>query len=303
MTAALMGFSSDLSALHNRVADLRWVEEPGETIEPAAWTGTPASGLRPWLHLTGAKQDISSDTPFDQRVAKLEGGVDAGFTLSDGARAVVGGFAGAGRAEQNFDDSTSDADSDMALAGVYGGYRRGALYGNAILKYEHHWAELNSVATDADGANFDVDLFGGSLESGYRFAVGGSYLQPRLRVSYAHGWASDFADSSGEVIDLKNADSLLGDAAARLGFRPGDEARVSDVYAEAGVRHEFLGDMQAEVSSLIYTDALPGTAAFVSGGLSASLLEDKLLLSLEAGYAKGEEADEITATGALRLVY
>jgi hypothetical protein len=96
----------------------------------------------------------------------------------------------------------------------------------------------------------------------------------------------------------------LGETAARLGFRPGgDEAGVSDIYAEAGVRHEFLGTMKAEVSDLIYTDALPGTAAFVSGGLSARLLEDKLVLSLEAGYAKGEEVEEITATGALRLVY
>jgi outer membrane autotransporter protein len=244
-----------------------------------------------------------ASTPFDQRVAKLEGGVDAGFTLSDGARAVVGGFAGAGRAEQNFDDSTSDADSDMALAGVYGGYRRGALYGNAILKYEHHWAELTSVATDADGVPFAIDLLGGSIETGYRFMAGGSYMQPRLRVNYAHGWVSSLADASGVIIDLKNAESLSGEAAARLGFRPSGVARVSDIYAEAGVRHEFLGTMEAEVSGLIYTDALPGTAAFVSGGLSASLLDDRLSLSLAAGYARGEEADEITATGAVRLVY
>ena len=78
---------------------------------------------------------------------------------------------------------------------------------------------------------------------------------------------------------------------------------MSDVHAEAGVRHEFLGTMEAEVSGLIYTDALPGTAAFVAGGLSARLLDDRLLLSLEAGYAKGEDADEITATGAVRLIY
>jgi outer membrane autotransporter protein len=111
------------------------------------------------------------------------------------------------------------------------------------------------------------------------------------------------ADGSGVIIDLKNAESLSGEAAARLGFRPNGGAGASDVYAEAGVRQEFLGTMEAEVSSLIYSDALPGTAAFVAGGLSASLLKDRLSLSLEAGYAKGEEAGEITATGAFRLIY
>ncbi len=191
----------------------------------------------------------------------------------------------------------------MALAGVYGGYRSGALYGNAIVKYEHHWAELTSVATDADGAPFAVDLLGGSIETGYRFMAAGSYMQPRLRVNYVHGWVSSLADGSSVIIDLKNAESLSGEAAARLGFRPNGEAGASDVYAEAGVRHEFLGTMEAEVSGLIYTDALPGTAAFVSAGLSASLLKDRLSLSLEAGYARGEEADEITATSALRLKY
>jgi hypothetical protein len=33
------------------------------------------------------------------------------------------------------------------------------------------------------------------------------------------------------------------------------------------------------------------------------MIEDKVLLSLEAGYAKGDEAEEFTASAALRLVY
>ena len=128
-------------------------------------------------------------------------------------------------------------------------------------------------------------------------------MQPRLRVNYAHGWVSSLADASGVIIELKNAESMSGEAAARLGFRPSGEAGVSEAYAEAGVRHEFLGTMEAEVSGLIYTVALRGKAAFVSGWLSACLFEDRLLLSMEAGFAKGEEADEITATGAVRLIY
>jgi hypothetical protein len=69
------------------------------------------------------------------------------------------------------------------------------------------------------------------------------------------------------------------------------------------VRHEFLGETEAEVSGLIYADALPGTTGFVSGGVAVRLLEDKLSLMLEAGYAKGDEAEEMTATVAVTLIY
>jgi hypothetical protein len=37
--------------------------------------------------------------------------------------------------------------------------------------------------------------------------------------------------------------------------------------------------------------------------VSVPLLEDKLSLVVESSYAKGEDAEEFTATGALRVMY
>ncbi len=120
-----------------------------------------------------------------------------------------------------------------------------------------------------------------------------------MRLNYAQAAATSLEDASGERIDLEAAESLAGEAAARLGLVLGS----GEIYVDGGMRHEFLGETEAEVSGLTFTDALPGTSGFVSGGLLLRMIEDKVLLSLEAGYAKGDEAEEFTASAALRLVY
>jgi outer membrane autotransporter protein len=232
-------------------------------------------------------------------VLKLEGGADVPFSLEGGGRALIGAFAGTGRNALEFDGSTTEAESDAALAGVYAAYRRGGFYGNGIVKYEHHWADLHSEATSDGGAPFELDIWGGSLESGFRFALAQAYVQPRLRLNYAHASPTSFEDASGERIALKSAESLTGEAAARLGLDIGS----GKIYVDGGLRREFLGETEAEVSRLTFTDGLPGNLAFIAGGLAFSLFEDRLLLALETGYAKGDEAEEITATGALRMMY
>ena len=297
ISGALLSFGVDWSALHNRLADDRFQAE-GERIEPASWTGASAPRLRPWLQLNGAKQAIATATSFDQQVAKLTGGADVPFALGPG-RALIGAFAGTGRRAQSFDGSMTEADSDAALAGLYASYRLGGFYGNGIVKYEHHWAELHNEATSGAGAPFELDIWGGSLESGYRFPFERSYVQPRLRLNYAHAASSSLEDASGGQIDLGAANSLTGEVAARLGVALG----ASEAYLDGGVRHEFLGETEAQVSGLTFADALPGTSGFVSGGLLLRMLDDKVLLSLEAGYAKGDEGEELTANAALRVVY
>jgi outer membrane autotransporter protein len=78
---------------------------------------------------------------------------------------------------------------------------------------------------------------------------------------------------------------------------------IGDLYMEAGVQHEALGDTEARVSGLSFVDELPGTIAFLSAGVAVNLIPNKLSLVLDAGYAKGDAAEEFTATGALRVMY
>jgi len=87
--------------------------------------------------------------------------------------------------------------------------------------------------------------------------------------------------------------------AARLGARLG----AADLYAEFGLSHEFLGESRAEVSGLTFTNERPGTAGQISAGASLPLLQDKLVWSVDAGYALGPDSEEFTATTALRVAY
>jgi outer membrane autotransporter protein len=297
MTAALLSFASDWSALHNRLSDGRFAEQDLK-VEPAAWTGANARP-RPWLHVNRARQEISADAAFEQEVVKVEAGADVPFALGNGGTALIGAFLGLGRNKQDFDSSATEAGSDVALGGLYASYRNGGFYANAIAKYEHHQMKVKSAAIDDNGSSFDIDLLGGSVETGYRFAFASSYLQPRLRFNSVRAGSTSFEDASSTSIALESADSLAGEAAARLGFL----FDTGEIYLDGGARHEFRGDTEASVSGLSFSDALPGTAGFIAGGLALRIVEGKVLLALEGGYAKGNEGQEVTASAALRVVY
>jgi outer membrane autotransporter protein len=229
----------------------------------------------------------------------LEGGIDATLDGSRGQRYSFGAFAGSGTSRQNFDGSASEANSDLLRAGLYGSYLRGAYYGDAIAKFDRQSAEYRGLSTGDEDAPFTVDLLGLSLETGYRFTLQRAYVQPRLRLAYAHAWAGDFEDASGAGIDLGDADSLAASIAARLGARLG----AADVHADFGLSHEILGQTQADVSGLSFTGELPGTAGQIAAGASLPLLQDKLVWSVDAGYALGPDGEEFTATTALRVAY
>src|SRR5215211_7235686 len=99
--------------------------------------------------------------------------------------------------------------------------------------------------------------------------------------------------SSDPMVELSDGDSL----ASEVGARVGTPLPHGELYLDAGVAHEFLGEMQADVSGLTFSNDLPGTVGLVSAGLTTRAAEDRLLLTLETGYAKGPEAEEFTATG------
>ncbi len=216
---------------------------------------------RPWLHVISAQQETTADADFDQQVVKLEAGADVPLTLQNGDTALIGAFLGRAATRQDFDSSTTEAKSDAALGGLYAGYRSGAFYANAIAKYEHHWAKVKSVAMDDGGSSFGIDLLGGSVESGYRFALEGAYMQPRLRLNYVHAASTSFEDASSTQIKLNSAESFAGEAATRLGF----PLESGEIYVDGGLRHEFLGEAEAMVSGLSFSDALPGTSGLHCG--------------------------------------
>ena len=100
---------------------------------------------------------------------------------------------------------------------------------------------------------------------------------------------------------MKDASSLRGELAVRLGKELWQGTSLGSASLELGTRHEFLGEQQAEVSGLIFTDALPGTTGFIAPNLNVELLESSLFLGLRGEYAKGGGSDELSGSLSLNL--
>jgi outer membrane autotransporter protein len=121
-----------------------------------------------------------------------------------------------------------------------------------------------------------------------------SAATPNARLTYLHAWAGSFADDSGVIIDLENAESLRGELALRLGKELWKGGIDGSATLEAGVRHEFLGETEATVSGLSFTDQLPGTLGLLAASIDLTLAES-LKLGLRGAYAKGDQAEELSA--------
>lgn len=266
-------------------------------IEPAGWNG-PLS-LGPWMQVFAARQSIETQSAFDQTIAKLHIGIDGELKGVSRAPIILGLFAGLGGIDQDFEGSASETETDARLAGAYAAYNNGETYGQALVKYEHQQSTLRSAATDDDGAPYEVDVLGLSLEAGRHLAASDTLsFTPHARLTYAHAWAGSFEDASDITIDLSDSDSLRGELALRLDSLLWQQGTAS---LDAGVRREFLGEQQAVVSDQTFTHDLPGTSGFIAAHLDLDLIEDSLALGLHGEYAKGSDGEDFNGALSLKL--
>jgi hypothetical protein len=231
--------------------------------------------------MTAAHQTVETQASFDQTLAKLEIGIDGELQGLTRGHMTLGAFAGSGTVDQEFQSSTSQAETDAVIAGAYAGYRDGPFYGHAIAKYEHQDSKLVSATTPAGGAPYEVDVLGLSLEAGRRLVIStGFFLTPRARI------------------DLSDSDSLRAELAMRLETAAWAGGVAS---LDAGIRHEFLGQQEAKVSGLTFTHDLPGSMGFLATALEVEIIEDSLTLIVRGEFAKGSEGEEFTGSFGLNL--
>lgn len=269
--------------------------------------GGPNAG---WFRVSGADMDIDQDAgaDFNLNTVRAEAGFDVGFNnvLADDWL-VAGAFAGYGWSSADF-DSGSDVDFDIATVGAYATYFRGPYYLDAVVKLDWLDGDFTSENVSQDG-DLSLPVFGVSLESGYRFDLtpNGLYLQPQAQLSYAHSGSDSIKDDAGSKIELKDADSLRGRLAARLGQELSTNAGAAaepvkgNFYLEASVNQEFLGETEARVSGLTLQQELPETTYQVGGGFDIALPKSGLSFTVDADYTFGEDADGVSATGGFRI--
>ena len=297
VNGAMLAWQSDLDFLHNRLHASRRAGADAQ-IEPVAWTAGDSRKGGFWSNISGARQKMSSGVAYEQQITRLEAGLDARMAMGSGAF-TLGGFGGIGQNTQSFTSYRSEADADALIAGAYASYGTGGWYADLIGKYERHSADFSGAATADEKAPFSIDLFGLSLEAGHSFAMGALSAQPYARMAYAKALAGSFEDASGVEVDLKDGESLYG----QLGTRLTAPLRYAELYLNAGVKHQFLGETEAMVSGLAFTNDMPGTQGLIAAGLQAMAAEEQLFLSLETAYTKGADASEMAASLNMELKF
>ena len=100
-------------------------------------------------------------------------------------------------------------------------------------------------------------------------------------------------------IDLEDGESLYG----QLGTRFTAPMQYAEIYFNAGVKHQFLGEAGATVSGLTFTNDMPGTQGLIAAGVQAMADDEQLLLSVETAYAKGTDASELAASVNMELKF
>ena len=202
-------------------------------------------------------------------------GIAAGIdgTINDTATIGVGYLF----AHSDISSNTRDTDIDSSSIFVYGQYQPSAWYANAMLNYTMSDYKEDGTALGVDvSSDYDVDLFGATIATGYEF-IGG--ITPELSMRYIHINASDYTNSLGIKNHFDNADYLTATLGTKYEF---------DIYMMNGwvfrpqlryaVKYDLISDKQD------ITVTMPGVNAYVLDGNRLSRIANEIGVAVSTNY-------------------
>ena len=214
---------------------------------------------------------------------------------------------GAGYAYNRSDISSHSRDTDIDSSSifVYGQYQPSAWYANAVINYTmSDYTEDGSALGVAVSSDYDVDMYGGRVATGYEF-IGG--LTPELSMQYLHINSVDYTNSLGISNHIDSSDYLT----ASLGTK-----YAIDLFLENGwiirpqIHYAVKYDLISDDNNI--TVAMPGVNAYVLNGQRLSRIANELgigigmnLMGLEVSlnYDISARADYTSQTGRLNFRY
>ena len=322
--SAITTWRADLAALQDRLSDLRLQMTAPSVTVPVTVAGIadgsaialdPARFTGGWFHMTDSDDMIgqSGGADFSQETARSEMGFDFALDNVFGHNdwLVIGAFGGQGWSQADFSDADSSADFDIAAMGVYASYFSGPYYLDALVKFDRLDGDYNSDVVTG-GGDVTLPVFGVSLNTGYQFDLtrsetGGLSLQPLAGLDYAHVGGDSFHDDSGAEIELLETESLRGRLGARLvqQLLPAEDGTgpVGNLYLEAGVAQEFLGESRARVTGVTLEQDLPTTTLQFGAGFDIVLPEDGVSFTFGTTADLSEGEDNYGATGGVKFTW
>lgn len=201
--------------------------------------------------------------------------------------------------------TTRDTDIDSSTMFMYGQYKPGAWYANAVIIYTmSDYSESGSALGVGVTADYDVDVFGARAATGYDF-IGG--ITPELAMQYMHINSIDYTNSLGVHNHFGGADYLTASMGTNYGF---------DFYLNNGwvmrpqLRYAVKYDLVSDEHNAIVT--MPGVNAYVLDRDRLSRIANEFGVGIAMNYGTMEisfnydieaRADYTSQTGRAKFRY
>ncbi|WP_162233700.1 autotransporter outer membrane beta-barrel domain-containing protein [Sphingomonas sp. Leaf17] len=189
-------------------------------------------------------------------------GGQGGFDIATGGGAlrfgVTGGYESSMMA---FAASADRVHLDVLNGGVYAGLHSGAVFVNALAKYDRYVVRTNFASLGVKD-RFHGSSWGGRVEAGLRLGNDGFYVEPAVRVTYLDT-SLDTTGAYGAEIGLIDGHSVRGEAGLRLGgMRDIGGGTMMTIYASGNAVKTFdaanrFGFVTGSSAVAIETDRLP----------------------------------------------
>ncbi len=180
-------------------------------------------------------------------------------------------------AHSDISSNTRDTDVDSSSIFVYGQYQPSAWYANAMLNYTmSDYKEDGTALGVGVSSDYDVDLFGTTIATGYEF-IGG--ITPELSMQYIHINGSDYTNSLGIKNHFDNADYLTATLGTKYEF---------DIYMMNGwvfrpqLRYAVKYDLISDKQNITVT--MPGVNAYVLDGGRLSRIANEIGVAISTNY-------------------
>ena len=250
-------YLSQLSDLRKRLGEIR---------------GNVKDGL--WASVAGQKDRISgfSGTGFKQDAYRFNLGFDKAV---DGW--ILGGNFKYVTANQKTHDTNFRAKGDAHSEGfnLYAAWQNAVgCYADFVLSADHYHQRIKTNMLDGTPVKGSYHNwgFGISAEGGKKMTFGEKdspwFVEPQVQLSYYHLKGDNFAMSNDMRVKQKNFNSLTGRLGVNVGkdFTNAQGEQKGQVYAKAGVKHEFLGKGTLHVNNVKFKEDLLKTRFYYGAG-------------------------------------
>ena len=267
--------SYDSSSSYRDKPNVWWarVDASRVSIEPSASTAAATYDADQVRLQTGFDALLFTDLLTD-----LPGRLMGGFTVQQGMSSA--------HVQSVWSDGKLRTDG-IGIGGTLTWHGNNGVYMDSQAQVNWFDTDIGSSLAGAmkDGEN--AVGYGVSVETGKRFAAGGSWsLTPQAQLSYTNA-DMNFLDNFGASVSSEDGDSLLGRLGLALDFRMVTGATRSNIYAIANLQYELLDGTSVDVAGVTFRSETDQVWGGLGVGGSYSWAADKYALFSEVSVNTG----------------